>query len=111
MNIKQRGVSFDNPFEKKNIPSPLFLLSVETEKILPKQGCIKNLRETYDDKPLAGRFSEIGEKILQIGCRKASQICTGNWGDLRYDESMDLQNEKISVSPHKEIYRPGDNHT
>lgn len=34
-----------------------------------------------DTKPLAGRFSKIGEQILLIGNQNARQIITGPWND------------------------------
>jgi hypothetical protein len=42
-------------------------------KTNPKEFDIKNL-------PLAGRLSEVGQKILSLGGKKASHITTMNWG-------------------------------
>jgi hypothetical protein len=35
-----------------------------------------------DNRPLAGRFSEIGEKIFSLGNRKANLITTGPWNEI-----------------------------
>jgi hypothetical protein len=42
------------------------------EKILEKPGAIRNLHSLTDKRPLAGRFSAIGEKIFAMGGKKAS---------------------------------------
>lgn len=59
----------DNPFEKNNKPPIEHLVP---NYILEKPGYIKNLKELKDDKPLAGRFTEIGEKIFSLGNKKAN---------------------------------------
>lgn len=69
MNGKMRGISTENPFEKSNKPPVEHLIP---NKILEKPGYIKNLSELRDEKPLAGRFSEIGERIFSLGNKKAS---------------------------------------
>jgi len=69
MNRKQRGVSMDNPFEQHNKPPIEHLIP---EKILDKPGAIRNLNKLGDARPLAGRFSEIGERIFTLGGKKAS---------------------------------------
>lgn len=53
-----------------------------------------------DNKPLAGRFSEIGQEILKVGNRKASYICTGNWHETSIvDEPK--KGRPIALSPTK----------
>ena len=42
---------------------------------------IDNLLSIRDNKPLAGKFSEIGKQIFSLGGKKASHIMTGPWKD------------------------------
>lgn len=79
MNIRQRGVSKDNPFEHNNKPPREHLVA---DYILEKPGKIKDIKTLGDSRPLAGRFSEIGERIFTLGGKKASQLCTGPWGEI-----------------------------
>lgn len=69
MNNKQRGVSVQNSFHKSNVPPKEHLIP---DKILDKPGRLTNLWQLNDGRPLAGRFSEIGEKMLKVGAKKAS---------------------------------------
>ena len=64
MNTKQRGVSVDNSFHISNKTPKDHLVP---DKILEKPGRLTNLAQLKDSKPLAGRFSEIGEKIFEVG--------------------------------------------
>ncbi len=99
MNIKQRGISQDNPF---NISNKLPMDYVLPNKILDKPGNIKNLSEFMDERPLAGRFTEIGEKIFKLGSKKANQLCTGPWGHIQMLDGQTRKNKKlIPESPHK----------
>jgi hypothetical protein len=110
MNRKQRGVSPENPFEPRNKPPMQHLVP---ERILEKPGAIRNLRSLTDSRPLAGRFSEIGEKIFALGGKKALQICTGNWKEMSI---MDGKNTRIKGKPlpidvAKKEFVPADCHT
>lgn len=69
----------DNPFLESNKPPVDYLIP---DKILEKPNKIQNLNLYKNDKPLAGRFSEIGEKIFEVGSRKAFMIHTGPWGEI-----------------------------
>lgn len=84
MNTKQRGISVDNSFHKSNNPPIEHLIP---DKILEKPGKIGNLTQLRDSRPLAGRFSEIGEKIFSVGNKKASLITTGPWHEILMLES------------------------
>ena len=51
-----------------------------------------------DNRPLAGRFSEIGEQIFSIGNRKVSLITTGPWNEI-----LMLKNEAQKIKLVKSI--------
>lgn len=74
----------ENPFLEGNKPPIDHLIP---DKILEKPNKIQNLNLYKNDKPLAGRFSEIGEKLLQVGNRKAFMIHTGPWGEIQIKDS------------------------
>jgi len=40
-----------------------------------------------NNKPLAGRFSEVGEKIFEMGNKKAFLITTGPWHEIQMKDS------------------------
>ena len=108
MNIKQRGISMDNPFEKQNKPPIEHLLP---NKILEKPGYIKNLKELKDEKPLAGRFSEIGERIFSLGNKKAAQLCTGPWGEISMLDGIPRKKVKpFPENPTLKSFEQGENH-
>ena len=58
MSIKNRGLSIDNAFHNANKRPSEHLVP---EKILEKPNKIKDLSIYIDKKPLAGKFSEIGQ--------------------------------------------------
>jgi len=80
-------------FEEKN-----HLKNFQPDKILDKPGQITNLQQMKDSKPLAGRFSEIGQQILAVGNKKASYICTGHWNEISPVEEP-KKVKPITVSP------------
>ena len=57
------------------------------DKILEKPGYIKNLQQYKSAKPMAGKYSEIGEKILEYGPKDAYKIMTGPWGQIQMQDS------------------------
>jgi hypothetical protein len=77
MAIKARGISVESSFHKSNVRPSEHLMP---EKILEKPCHIKDLSIFIDKKPLAGKFSEIGEQIFTAGNKKAGHITTGPWG-------------------------------
>lgn len=54
----------ENPFLDGNKPPNGHLIP---DKILEKPGLIKSLSAFKNEKPLAGRFSEIGERVFAVG--------------------------------------------
>jgi hypothetical protein len=52
------------------------------EKILEKPCKIKDLSQYADNRPLAGKFGQIGEQIFAAGNKKANLITTGPWGEI-----------------------------
>ena len=68
MKDKHRRVSKDNPFEEKNKLGPEYHVP---EYILDKPGYIQNINQFKSDKPLAGRFGELGAQIFEVGPKKA----------------------------------------
>ena len=77
-------MSKENPFNEQNIP-PIEHLT--PDKILEKPCKIQNLQSLKDGKPLAGKFSEIGQQIFNLGGNKASHIMTGPWDQTQILES------------------------
>lgn len=110
MNIKQRGVSIDNSFHISNKPPVEHLIP---DKILEKPGRLSNLTELRDSRPLAGRFSEIGERIFSVGNKKAGLITTGPWHEIQMLES-EAQKAKFEKNfptyPNYKKFELGDNH-
>jgi hypothetical protein len=53
------------------------------DKILEKPGYIKNLQQYKSAKPMAGKYSEIGQEILRLGPKEADKIMTGPWGQIQ----------------------------
>jgi len=110
MSRKMRGISNDNPFSL-NVKAPE---NTRKEKILEKPNKIKDLALLDTKQPMAGRFSEIGEKILKLGDKYAKQITTGPWGEILMigSEAQKAKFEKsFPTHPHQTLYRPGENHT
>lgn len=68
MRLKGKQVSEDNPFSLNNSPPKDHLIP---DRILSKPGQIVIQDIPKDLKPLAGKFSKIGEQILLIGNSKA----------------------------------------
>lgn len=66
---KNRNVSKDSPFDKLNIPPREYL---EHDYEIAKSPNKINAQEMDASKiPLAGRITQIGQKILDLGSRKA----------------------------------------
>lgn len=84
MNTKMRGVSIGNSFHLSNKRPLEYLIP---DLILEKPGRISNFSKMRDTRPLAGRFSEIGEKIFIAGNKKAGLITTGPWHEILMLES------------------------
>lgn len=79
MSLKCRGISDGNTFKEKNwLP---YHLRKPDMNILKNPQDIKDLSKLVDDKPLAGRFTGIGETLFKLGSKKASSLCTGPWID------------------------------
>ena len=98
-NKKQRGVSSDNPFDENNKPPLEHLIP---DYILEKPCKIQNLQSFKDSKPLAGKFSEIGQQIFNLGGKKAAHIVTGNWDKLFEEKVHDKRSiSPIPIEPHK----------
>ena len=62
MNGWHYNITKDNTFEEKNKLGPEYHTP---NYILEKPGGIKNLQQIVNNKPLAGRFGEIGERIFE----------------------------------------------
>jgi hypothetical protein len=78
MRKKNRNVSVDSPFDKNNIPPREYL---EFDKPITDNPTKVNPKDFDQSKiPLAGRLSEVGQKILSLGGKKALYITTMNWG-------------------------------
>lgn len=110
MNTKMRGVSIGNSFHASNKRPVEYLIP---DFILEKPGKISNLSQLRDSRPLAGRFSEIGSKIFEVGNKKAGLITTGPWHEILMLES-EAQKAKFERSfptyPHLKKYEVGENH-
>ena len=79
MRKKHKNVSPDSPFDKKNVPPQQYL--VDDYKLLEKPNKL-NLKDfDMTNIKLAGRLSEVGQKILTLGGKKALYITTGPWHD------------------------------
>jgi len=51
---------------------------------------------------LAGKFSEIGQQIFNLGGKKAAHIVTGNWDKLFEEKVHDKRSiSPIPIEPHK----------
>ena len=75
-----RGVSQDSPF---NIASSYLDVTIKLPK---KTGRLTEIGK-YDELPLAGRFSEIGERLVKNGSKNACHITTGPWGEIFIKDS------------------------
>ena len=76
MSIEKRGLSNDNPFKDKTPKK------IEHERILEKPGSIDPLTIPKDLKPLAGKQTIVGEKVIKEmngDIKKAYHVITGNW--------------------------------
>ena len=67
---KNRNVSSDSPFDKKNSPPRQYLevdskLAKSPNKVRPAD------QGQATDVPLAGKLSDLGQQILSLGCKKA----------------------------------------
>ena len=94
----------ESPFNHALNPPPPGYLEVDRKlppnptKLNPQDVPLKNL-------PLAGHLSEIGQKILELGSKKAVYVTTLNWGIGTKDEkSPETQN--ITRNNHFEVQRP-----
>ena len=76
--LRDRNVSNQSPFSKLNKPLREY---VESDTKLPPNPTKSNPVE-FDVKkiPVAGHISDIGQRILEIGSRKAVHMTTLNWG-------------------------------
>ena len=79
MRKKHKSVSPDSPFDKNNLPPRCYLVDDKNIKEKPNKIELKD----YDvsQMPLAGRLSEVGQKILTLGSKQALYITTGPWHD------------------------------
>lgn len=77
---KNRDVSPDSPFKRGNLPPAQYLNDDYAYAKNPTK--IDPIRDGGDINkiPLAGRLTEVGEKILKLGSKKAPFITTLNWG-------------------------------
>lgn len=73
-----------NPFDAENKPPTGHL---KPDKIVQKPGQILDLNKLRDSKPLAGRFSEIGERFFEVGNNQAFRIVTGPWNEILMQDS------------------------
>jgi len=76
MRLKCRNVSKDSPFDARNLPPQQYL---QEELILKKPGQLDIASIDASKIPLAGRLSDIGQKILTLGGKEALFITTGPW--------------------------------
>ena len=80
MRIKNRNVSYDSPFDPKNVPPNQY---IQPEKILEKP-CKLDLTGIDSSKvPLAGRLGQLGKEILKAGS-KAKHLTTGPWKEEQF---------------------------
>lgn len=85
MSYKMRGISLDNPFNPKNKPVvPKRPYDVLDKIGKPSTDVTKN---NFPEKHLAGKYSEIGQRLFAVGQKKAGQIMTGPWGEIQILES------------------------
>lgn len=76
--LKNRNVSGESPFNKVNAPPPGYLINNQK---LPQNPTKQNPGDVEFKKlPLAGQLTDIGQKILDLGSRKAMHVMTLNWG-------------------------------
>ena len=80
---KNRNVSVESPFDSNNVPPSQYLiddykLPVNPNKMRPDEIDFKNVG-------LAGRVSQIGKLILELGSKKAQYITTIS---LRQDDEV-----------------------
>ena len=75
---KNRNVSPESPFDKNNIPPKQYL---QYDYQIPKNPTKQNPKEIdISNIQLAGRLTEVGQKIIAFGSKKAPYITTMNWG-------------------------------
>jgi hypothetical protein len=74
----------ENPFTEGNKPPIDHLIP---DKICEKPCKITNLAQYRNDQPLAGKLSEVGDKILELGHKRANMIQTGPWGEIQIKDS------------------------
>lgn len=70
-------MSVDSFFDPLNKPPKEY--TQDDPNFLDKPCRINILNYKKEDKPLAGKLTQIGQQILMIGSQKAKFICTGNW--------------------------------
>eukprot|EP00347_Sterkiella_histriomuscorum_P014522 403360558 len=93
---KNRDVSPTSPFDKMNVPPKQYLeadykLSTNPNKHIPSNIDVSKV-------PLAGHLSELGEKILALGSKKAQYISTFNMS------FMSPQNHKNEYTAFNQTY-------
>lgn len=92
MRAKHRNLSCDNPFESRNVP-PREHREAD-RKIIQKPNQIDITKQSLNDsqKVAAGRLSELGSKILELGS-KAKFLYTGPWNELQMVENPNTRNK------------------
>lgn len=89
---KQRGFSPENPFNPKNVPPSSYCVP---DKIIQKPN--KMDLTVFDTKnvAMAGRMTELGDKILALGCKKAKHLYTGHWKELEKETKTEPDSSKF----------------
>lgn len=75
---KNYNVSNQSPFDKNHSPPPGYTIQ-DTRVTLKPTRINPNEIET-NNIPLAGHLTEIGNKILTLGSKKAKFVTTMDWG-------------------------------
>lgn len=106
MSRKMRGVSNENPFQEHNKPPIEHLIP---DYILEKPCKISPAALRIDDKPLAGKYSEIGRRVLSE--KNPKIIMTGPWDQMMIldSEEQRLREDKAwPTNPTLKKYEPAD---
>ena len=95
--LRNRNVSNQSPFSKLNKPPREH---IESDVKLPPNPTKTNPGEFDIRKiPLAGQISDIGQRILEMGSRKAVHMTTLNWGIGESLNSSSPPQKRESPSP------------
>ncbi|CDW78627.1 UNKNOWN [Stylonychia lemnae] len=93
---KNRDVSPSSPFDKDNIP-PLQYLQMDYK--IPNSPNKQKPQDIDISKvPLAGRLSELGEKILSLGSKKAQYLTTFQMGQGQPKQ------EELKIKTNNQVY-------